>query len=146
LADALMKISCLNRIGYERGIYSGTEYKRFSSNECCDLGLLEPEAMAVSVGLHQRQGRWSDVGLPAPDGLKWSSEWNPVGQHLFPEDQGFKCTFKLREIFFAHVKAIPVQAQYFRSEHLSKGETKRIIATSGEIKVPGLDFCSVMQG
>jgi len=30
--------------------YSKTEYTRFSTNECCDVGLSELEAMSVRAG------------------------------------------------------------------------------------------------
>jgi hypothetical protein len=87
------------------------------------------------------------LSLDAPDGQKWSSGWNPVGQHLFPEDQGFNSTFKVKKAFFEHVKATPVQAHIsFALSTFQNGETKRVIATSGEFKVPGLGFCSIVQG
>jgi hypothetical protein len=87
------------------------------------------------------------LSLHAPDGQKWSSGWNPVGQHLFPEDQGFNSTFKVKKAFFEHVKATPVQAHIsFALSTFQNGETKRIIATSGEFRVPGLGFCSIVRG
>jgi hypothetical protein len=87
------------------------------------------------------------LSLHAPDGQQWSSGWNSVGQHLFPEDQGFNSTFNVKKAFFEHVKATPVQAHIsFALSTYQNGETKRIIATSGEFKVPGLGFCSIVQG
>jgi hypothetical protein len=87
------------------------------------------------------------LSLHAPDGQKWSSGWNPVGQHLFPEDQGFNSTFKVKKAFFEHVKSTLVQAHIsFALSTFQNGETKRIIATSGEFKVPGLGFCSIVPG
>jgi hypothetical protein len=87
------------------------------------------------------------LSLHAPDGQNWSSGWSPVGQHLFPEHQGFSSTFKVKKSFFEHVKATPVQAKMsFALSTFQNGETKRIVATSGEFKVPGLGFCSIVQG
>jgi len=87
------------------------------------------------------------LSLHAPDGQGWSSGWNRVGEHLFPEDQGFNSTFKVKKAFFEHVKPTPVQAHIsFALSTFQNGETKRIIATSGEFKVPGLGFCSIVQG
>jgi hypothetical protein len=86
------------------------------------------------------------LNLHAPDGQNWSSGWNRVGLHLFPEHQGFNSTFKVKKAFFEHVKATPVQANVsFALSTFQNGETKRIVATSGEFKVPGLGFCSIMQ-
>jgi hypothetical protein len=87
------------------------------------------------------------LSLHAPDGQHWSSGWDPVGQHLFPEDQGLNSTFRVKKAFFEHVKATPVQAHIsFALSTFQNGETKRIVATSGEFKVPGLGFCSIVQG
>jgi hypothetical protein len=87
------------------------------------------------------------LSLHAPDGQNWSSGWNRIGQHLFPEDEGFNSTFKVKKSFFEHVKATPVRAHiYFALSTFQNGETKRIVATSGEFKVPGLGFCSIVQG
>ena len=85
--------------------------------------------------------------LHTPDGQNWSSGWNPVRQHLFPEDQGFNSTFKVKKAFFEHVKSTPVQANIsFALSTFQNGETKRIVVKSGEFKVPGLGFCSIAQG
>jgi hypothetical protein len=87
------------------------------------------------------------LSLHAPDGQNWSSGWNHIGQHLFPEDQGFNSTFKVKKAFFEHVRATPVQAHIsFALSTFQNGETKRIVATSSEFKVPGLGFCSIVQG
>jgi ABC-type transport system involved in multi-copper enzyme maturation permease subunit len=87
------------------------------------------------------------MSLRAPDGQNWVSGWIPVGLHLFPEDQGFNSSFKVKKSFFEHVKATPVQAHIsFALSTFQNGETKRIVATSGEFKVPGLGFCSIVQG
>ena len=87
------------------------------------------------------------LSLRAPNGQNWSSGWTPVGLHLFPEAQGFNATFKVKKSFFEHVKATPVQAHIsFALSTFQNGETKRIVATSGEFKVPGLGFCSIVQG
>jgi hypothetical protein len=87
------------------------------------------------------------LSLRAPNKQNWSSGWTPVGLHLFPEAQGFNATFKVKKSFFEHVKATPVQAHIsFALSTFQNGETKRIVATSGEFKVPGLGFCSIVQG
>lgn len=87
------------------------------------------------------------LSIHAPDGQEWNSGWNSVGLHLFPEDQGFNSSFKVKKAFFERVKATPVQAHIsFALSIFQNGETKRIIATSGEFKVPGLGFCSIVQG
>jgi hypothetical protein len=86
------------------------------------------------------------LSLHAPDGQKWSSGWNSVGQHLFPENQGFHSTFNVSKTFFEHVKTTPVQAHIsFALSTFQNGETNRIIATSGEFRVPGLGFCSIVR-
>ena len=85
--------------------------------------------------------------LHAPDGQNWSSGWNSVAQHLFPEHLSFNSTFKVKKAFFEKVKATPIQAHLsFALSTFQNGETTRVIATSGEFRVPGLGFCSIVQG
>ena len=87
------------------------------------------------------------LSLHSPDGQDWSSGWNRVGLHVFPEDQGFNSTFAVKKAFFEHVKATPVKAHIsFALSTFQNGETRRIVATSGEFKVPGLGFCAIVQG
>ena len=87
------------------------------------------------------------LSLHAPDGQDWSSGWNRVGQHLFPEHQGFNSTFAVKKAFFEHVKSTPVHANISLAlSTFQNGETKRIVATSGEFRVPGLGFCAIVQG
>lgn len=87
------------------------------------------------------------LSLHATDGQDWSSGWNPVGEHVFPEDQGFNATFAVKKAFFEHVKATPVKAHIaFALSTFQNGETRRIVATSGEFRVPGLGFCAIVRG
>lgn len=87
------------------------------------------------------------LSVHSPDGQTWSSGWNSVGLHLFPETQGFNSTFKVKKAFFQRVKATPVRANIsFALSTFQNGQTRRVVATSGEFKVPGLGFCSIVRG
>src|SRR6266699_5523396 len=69
LVDALMRISIQTESDATRGIAAEQNNTRFSSNECCDVGLSELEAMSTLAGPRLRAGDALHLHNPLREGL-----------------------------------------------------------------------------
>jgi hypothetical protein len=80
--------------------------------------------------------------IEAPGEPSWNSGWQSFHRQLLPNQNHLDLNFEIKKAFFQKIKSQAVKARIsFALTVFHDKETRRIVATAGEFKVPEVGIC-----